>query len=74
MGWETTAAVLHAYMTSLQELENTGDTPEPPQVSPSAYEIGFGQLADPEVYHEIAKRWRAVTRPSRIALTKVNCG
>ena len=61
-------------MTSLQELENTGDMPDPSQVNPSAYEIGFGQLADPEVYHEVAERWRDVTRPSRIALTKVNCG
>jgi hypothetical protein len=38
------------------------DKSDPPQVSPSAYEIGFGQLADAEVYHEIAERWRAVTR------------
>jgi hypothetical protein len=36
--------------------------PDPHQVSPSAYEIGFGQLADAEVYHEIAERCRAVTR------------
>lgn len=43
-------------MISLQELKNTGDMPDPPQVSPSAYEIGFGQLADAEVYHEIAER------------------
>jgi hypothetical protein len=26
---------------------------DPPQFSPSEYEIGFGQLADTKVYHEI---------------------
>jgi hypothetical protein len=34
---------------------------DPPQPSPSAYEIGFGQLAEAEVYHEIVERWH-VTR------------
>jgi len=60
-------------MTSLQELKNTGDMPDPPQVSPSAYEIGFGQLADAEVYHEIAERWRAVKR-GRYGIVLTGCG
>jgi 2-methylisocitrate lyase-like PEP mutase family enzyme len=58
---KSTAAVLHGYMTSLQELKDTGDMPDPPRVCPSAYEIGLGQLVDAEAYLGIAERRRAVT-------------
>jgi 2-methylisocitrate lyase-like PEP mutase family enzyme len=61
----STAAVLHGYMTSLQELKDTGDMPEPPLVCPSAYEVGLSQLVDAEAYLEVAERRRTVTRGRR---------
>jgi 2-methylisocitrate lyase-like PEP mutase family enzyme len=65
----STAAILQAYLTSIQDLKDKGEMSAPPQSNPSAYALGTGQLAKTDTYHRIAERWRAVKSRAALADT-----